>query len=351
LEQGEAFIRDAAAKRGIDPEIALRVADSEGGRAAPGLVGKFPTGWSWWQYQLHYGGAGYEHFGTVAGMGNGFTELTGWAPGDPNAWRDAARYGLNRAKASGWGAWYGAAHVGIGKWDGIDRSFMWDANSERWDYEGIVPVSPSVMVTYNRNEPVHLQNRSYDCSQEAIEWSLWSLGRRPDDDWMEGSLINGGYLRPDVGCTDATGAGLARWVRENYGEDGFDANNEVNVSWDWIKLEGCAIPPGDGSGHGYPVLIGGRQWYHWAAVRDFDPDSGRLLIANSAPGYGGVGQALTEADWQRLGPFNAVRIWHPDLLEPAAPPIVPPAVPTDTRLPRVRQLAEEIIAVSEESWP
>src|SRR5262245_568970 len=119
--EGEDFIRDAASKRGIDQEIALRVADSEGGRDAPGLVGKFPTGWSWWQYQLHYGGPGYEQYGTVAGMGPGFTNLTGWAAGDDRAWRDAARYALNRAKNGGWTSWYGAAAVGIGKWDGINR--------------------------------------------------------------------------------------------------------------------------------------------------------------------------------------------------------------------------------------
>ena len=71
----EGYIRKAAAQRGIDPEIAVRVAQSEGGTTEPARRGTFATGSSWWPFQLHYGGAGtpYEKYGTVAGMGNTFT--------------------------------------------------------------------------------------------------------------------------------------------------------------------------------------------------------------------------------------------------------------------------------------
>ena len=47
----EACIRDAATKRGIDPDIAVKVARSEGGVDEYAKVGKFPTGWSWWPFQ------------------------------------------------------------------------------------------------------------------------------------------------------------------------------------------------------------------------------------------------------------------------------------------------------------
>jgi hypothetical protein len=99
----EGFIRDAAQRRGIDGDTAVKVARSEGGVDEYAARGTFSTGSSWWPFQLHYGGPGYEQFGTVAGMGNGFTKLTGWQPGDERAWRDSIRYALNRAKASGWG--------------------------------------------------------------------------------------------------------------------------------------------------------------------------------------------------------------------------------------------------------
>lgn len=280
-------------------------------------------------------------------MGTGFTQLTGWEPGDPAAWRDAARYALNRAKSGGWGSWYGAAAVGVGKWDGIDRNHFWDANAERWDFENDVSTR---RVTYNRHEPPHPQDLSYDCSQESLEWALWALGRQPNDDWMESAMQSEGVMNPDVGCTDASGAGLAAFVRRHYGSDGFDANNETNVSWDWMVHEGMTIPPGDGSGHAYPVLIGGQRWYHWACVRDYDPGRDVLLIANSADGYGGVGQTLNKSQWDRLGPFNAVRIWHPDLLG-GAPPKPPAGLPTDTRIPRARELAEQIITTLDEPYP
>lgn len=122
-EDVEGYIRTAATRRGIDPDIAVRVARSEGG-LVPNRTGSFPTGKSFWPFQLHYGGAGtpYASFGTVAGMGNAFTAQTGWQPGDPNAWRAATDYALDQARQHGWGQWYGARNVGITGFQGISRS-------------------------------------------------------------------------------------------------------------------------------------------------------------------------------------------------------------------------------------
>src|SRR5215203_865156 len=99
-DEVRSYIVQAAQARGIDPDIALRVARSEGGFDAA-RRGTFATGSSWWPFQLHYGGKGYENLGTTAGMGNSFTQETGWAPGDPRAWKDATDYALDRAKSSG----------------------------------------------------------------------------------------------------------------------------------------------------------------------------------------------------------------------------------------------------------
>ena len=106
------YIRQAASKRGIDPEVAIKVAQSEGG-LVPNRTGSFSTGRSFWPFQLHYGGPGYEQYGNVAGMGNSFTAQTGYQPGDPAAWRAATDYALDAAQKNGWGAWYGARNVGI----------------------------------------------------------------------------------------------------------------------------------------------------------------------------------------------------------------------------------------------
>jgi hypothetical protein len=120
-DEVRSYITQAAAARGIDPDIALTVAQREGGFEAA-RRGTFKTGSSWWPFQLHYGGKGYEHLGNVAGMGNQFTAETGFEPGDPNAWQAATDYALDRAKKGGWGAWYGAKAAGITGFQGIDRS-------------------------------------------------------------------------------------------------------------------------------------------------------------------------------------------------------------------------------------
>ena len=94
------------------------MAQSEGG-LVPNRTGSFATGKSFWPFQLHYGGKGYEQFGTTAGMGNTFTAQTGYQPGDPSAWRAATDYALDAAQKNGWGAWYGARNVGVTGRQGI----------------------------------------------------------------------------------------------------------------------------------------------------------------------------------------------------------------------------------------
>lgn len=136
------FLYREAPRRGIDPGVAERVVNHEGSLTEPARMGDFSgppwySGKSWWAFQLHYGGAGtpYAAWGGSAGMGNSFTELTGWAPGDPRAWRDAMRYALDAARAGGWGPWYGAAAEGITGFDGIDRSVPWNGTPDsEWDY-------------------------------------------------------------------------------------------------------------------------------------------------------------------------------------------------------------------------
>lgn len=137
MTEYEAFCRSEAMRRGIDPDKAVIVANAEGGLSTPeGNTGKFATGWSFWAFQLHYGGSGYERFGTTAGMGNGFTAITGWQPGDPVAWKDAMRYALDAVASGGWGPWYGARARGITGFDGVNRTRNWPGTpSDEWDYK------------------------------------------------------------------------------------------------------------------------------------------------------------------------------------------------------------------------
>lgn len=112
-------IIEAAAEREIDPSVALRIAHHEGGEDDYMRIGKFDTGWSFWPFQLHYGGKGYEYFGDTAGMGTGFTQKTDWQPGDWRAWKDSIDYALDVARRHGWSQWYGRKPAGVGAWEGI----------------------------------------------------------------------------------------------------------------------------------------------------------------------------------------------------------------------------------------
>lgn len=108
------YIRQGAIARGIDPNIALRVAQSEGlGGAYAGDHGS-----SFGPFQLHYGGVA-SGGNSVAGLGDAFTRQTGLDARDPSTVRQQIDFSLDQAKSGGWGPWHGAAGAGIGDWQGI----------------------------------------------------------------------------------------------------------------------------------------------------------------------------------------------------------------------------------------
>jgi len=60
-----------------------------------------------------------------------------------------------------------------------------------------------------------------------------------------------------------------------------------------------------------PMVIGGRNWAHWVAVRMGGPAFGRsdlriLALMNPSAGYMGVDQVMNQPDFEELGPFSAV---------------------------------------------
>jgi hypothetical protein len=102
----EPYIRERATNYGIDPDVALRVAHSEGLRQFnSGIPGEKSYG----AFQLHIGG----------GLGDEFRRDTGLDPSDPTNERATIDYALKRAAQVGWGPWHGAKNTGIGEWEGI----------------------------------------------------------------------------------------------------------------------------------------------------------------------------------------------------------------------------------------
>lgn len=117
------YIAQAAAKRGINPDIALRVAKSEGGLESWNLQsGYSKNGFrepSYGPFQLLKGGKGT---GFPTGLGNDFMNQTGLDPALAANGPAGVDFALDSAKRNGWGAWYGAAKVGVGQWDGIGEA-------------------------------------------------------------------------------------------------------------------------------------------------------------------------------------------------------------------------------------
>jgi hypothetical protein len=117
VQEMEAYIRQAAQARGIDPDIAVRVARSEG--LAPNTwqaTGMLDYGRerSYGPFQLHVAPKGYRQ-----GLGNDFVRATGMNPADPSTWKQGIDFALDTAAKDGWGRWFGRKNVNVGIWDGI----------------------------------------------------------------------------------------------------------------------------------------------------------------------------------------------------------------------------------------
>ncbi|MDR3488819.1 MAG: hypothetical protein P4M05_28440 [Bradyrhizobium sp.] len=111
-----AYIRKAAIARGIDPEIALRVARSEGLAVYAGDgSGKLAS--SFGPFQLHYGGI--NPIMPNAGLGDAFTKATGLDARDPATFQQQIDFALDQVRKSGWGAWSGARNQGITGFTGV----------------------------------------------------------------------------------------------------------------------------------------------------------------------------------------------------------------------------------------
>ncbi|QLB38230.1 putative internal virion protein/injection protein [Sulfitobacter phage phiGT1] len=110
-----AYIMQAAQARGIDPQIALAVARSEGLNGDPSEA---------WQSKVVKNGQRERSYGPYqlyidGGLGNEFMESTGLDPRDAATWDKQIDFALDHASKNGWGAWYGAKNTGIGNMQGI----------------------------------------------------------------------------------------------------------------------------------------------------------------------------------------------------------------------------------------
>jgi hypothetical protein len=113
------YITQAAIARGIDPNIALRVARSEG--LQPGT----------WQSNVYKSGVREPSYGpfqlnNAGGLGTLFQKQTGL---DPSNWKAGVDFALDQAKAGGWSPWYGAKNAGITGMTGIQGQTQMASNT------------------------------------------------------------------------------------------------------------------------------------------------------------------------------------------------------------------------------
>lgn len=292
------YAREAATRNGVDPDRFVRQIRQES------------------QFNPQAYNAGSDASGIAQIVPRFHPGVDVW---DPHASLDyAAKYDASLAASFGgdWAKAFAAYNWGPGNvknWDGKraalpaeTRAYLDVILGPNWE-SGSQAVDSNP--TYNRNEPVHPQEHDYDCSQDSTEWAMWSWGRRPADSWMEQAMIDQGVMSKEQGLLDGSGAGLAKFVKDNYSEFGYDANNTPSVTFDDLAAEFAA------PNNPYPGVIGGHHWGsagHWSGLRDYDASHDVLRLANPADGYMGVSQTMTRAQFNALGPFSLVRIMHPD---------------------------------------
>lgn len=157
------YISQAAAARGIDPNVALRVANSEGLRS---YVGDDNS--SFGPYQLHYGGVA-KGGNAVPGLGDEFTKSTGLDARDPQTWRQQVDFSLDRAKQGGWGPWHG--------WKGDPMAGIGQPQPTQVAQAGntMSDASPSLTAQFNRARWIIANPNMSDAAKEAAKLDLQNI--------------------------------------------------------------------------------------------------------------------------------------------------------------------------------
>lgn len=136
------------------------------------------------------------------------------------------------------------------------------------------------------------QAYNWTCAACAQDWVLRSTGLASPDHTQWQSVQEIGYpeyINPQYGLMQGSGEQLQR-VYAEYGQPTDRA---------WLDFDSIYNLASTTTGQ-----ISGQRWYHWVALRGVD--RGDIWIANSAPGYKGIWDKLSRADFDRLGGFGAV---------------------------------------------
>ena len=158
------------------------------------------------------------------------------------------------------------------------------------------PATPqdSWWFSYDPETLMPTQRDNWSCAACALAWIERATGIDSMATEMS-AVAQIGFpqnINPTYGLMDGSGARLQQVLSDVYG---------VGSEQSWLTFNDAYTIFAETTG-----MISGGAWYHWVAVRGLQ--NGSLLVANSAPGYLGVGSVLTREMYQKLGPFSCVAL-------------------------------------------
>jgi len=155
-----------------------------------------------------------------------------------------------------------------------------------------VPPLPDVATDWQPALAMAPQFFDWTCSSCALDWVLRATAINSSSNRYQ-TIHDIGYpdnINPQYGLMDAEGGALRSVYEGVYGYD---------TAQGWLSFDEVYALAQRTTGQ-----MSGAAWYHWVSIRGVQgPD---LWIANSAPGYKGVSDILSRADFERLGPFSVV---------------------------------------------
>lgn len=170
---------------------------------------------------------------------------------------------------------------------------------EGWPEPATSATDATNRVAYNPDAPIDAQPDDWSCSVQSAQWLLRSIGRDPKRGWLEqqlvGPLSSAPIVSREYGLMDASGRTLAAWLQREYGDE-MGVTFEARPVNTWDDLVALASKGG--------AMLGGRTWNHWTGVRGYR--DGKVLLANPAGSWKGVGQELTRDEFDALGSWTAI---------------------------------------------
>ena len=169
LKQIEAYIRKSAVARGIDPNVAVKVAKSEGLNAYAAQSANMQARGkkngkrepAYGPFQLLVGGKGT---GYPKGLGNNFKAKTGLDPKDPKTINAQIDFALDHAaKTKTWQPWYGAKRVGL------KNSAGFSSKTKPIGYNKSAPQYADLMALADAPKPSFRHNLTGSQGNDALE--------------------------------------------------------------------------------------------------------------------------------------------------------------------------------------